>query len=194
MKLCVLLVSASLFLSANSHRKTIVYATTVLPTVEITFGYGGIPLKDIKDVIAKRESNNNYYVVNQLGCMGKYQFTRNTLKMLKFDPDDFLYKPKVQELAMNALIEYNHNYLQKHNLLKYVGKKVGGIMITEAGLLAAMHLLGGASVKDYLRSNGSMREYWHTYKSGRTVFIRKYDANKTSIKEYLKLFEHGNKL
>jgi len=189
MKLLLLMFCSSLFLSANSNRKKVEFLTVLKP-VEIYFGYGGIPLKDIKQVIGKRESNNNYLAVNQFGCLGKYQFTKQTLKTLNINPDYFLYKQTLQEEAMDKLLDHNYEYLRKKDLLKYVGKEIEGIYITEAGLLAAIHLLGGASVKDYLRSNGSMKEYYFTNKHGRKIFIRKYDGNKTSIKEYLNLFNN----
>lgn len=178
----------------------------VLPDiVPDTIRYGNVTINKIKHILGKRESKNNYYVVNQFGCLGKYQFTLSTLKTLGFTKQeikDFIhctkvensikqttyrFDPSLQEKAMDSLLARNYRWLKQNRLIKYNNKVVGGIKITTANMLCAMHLLGGEALKDYLRNNGSMEEYYKTTKYGKIIFIRKYDGNNTSIKDYLKL-------
>ena len=61
----------------------------------------------------------------------------------------------------------------RREINNYVGTNVGGIKITESGILAAAHLAGAGNVKKYLKSGGTI------------VFS---DAFGTSIKNYLKKF------
>lgn len=107
-----------------------------------------------KEALAFRESQGKYQLVNSLGYMGKYQFGTETLKSLGIvDSVAFLNSPKLQEKAFLALIAKNKWRLQKQ-IDQYEGKIVGGVKITESGLLAAAHLGGAGSVKRFLKSDG----------------------------------------
>ncbi|MEL1241753.1 peptidoglycan-binding protein LysM [Flavobacterium flavipallidum] len=126
-----------------------------------------------KEAIGFRESENKYKKVNSLGYLGKYQFGNKTLRSIGIhDTDKFLRSPKLQEKAFVALLSKNKSIL-KDIIEKYDGKVVGGILITESGILAAAHLGGTGTVKRYFRSNGKR-------------FFR--DAYGTSIRSYLKAF------
>ena len=128
---------------------------------------------DFKEALAIQESNGEYNVVNSYGYMGKYQFGKGTLKYLGIkNTKNFLNDPALQEKAFEAYVKKNKWILQ-NDIRKYVGKKVGGIKITESGILAAAHLGGAGSVQDYLRSNGTVD------------FVDGYGTN---IKTYLKNF------
>jgi len=122
------------------------------------------------------ESNNNYRSVNQLGYLGKYQFSINTLKMLKIKctPQEFIDQSQLQEYAMEKYLRYN-----KNKLINYIGKYQFtykyNIYITESGLLAAAHLCGQGNVKKFLDEGYEFK-----------------DANNTSIKTYLTLFSGYN--
>lgn len=128
------------------------------------------------DSLGKQESGNRYDIVNKYGMLGRYQFSKTTLKGLgfKITPNEFLNNPSVQEEAMTKLLQENKRLLKKQ-LKKYNGKTVDGIVITESGLLAAAHLAGAGSVKKWLRTNG---------KQTRT------DGFGTTIEKYLQKFSN----
>ncbi|MBF6607998.1 MAG: peptidoglycan-binding protein LysM [Flavobacterium sp.] len=108
-----------------------------------------------KEAIAFKESQGKYHLVNTLGYMGKYQFGVNTLRAIGiYDTARFMNSPSLQEKAFVALLSKNKWELRKE-IAKYDGKTVGGILITESGILAAAHLGGAGSVKKFFRSNGT---------------------------------------
>ena len=128
---------------------------------------------DFKEAIAIRESNGDYETVNSYGYMGKYQFGKGTLKFLGIKNNaDFIKNPALQEKAFVAYIQKN-KWILRNEIRKYVGKTIGGTIITEAGMLAAAHLGGAGAVQDFLRSNGKVS------------FV---DGYGTDIKTYLKSF------
>ena len=105
--------------------------------------------------------------------MGKYQFGAETLRTIGiYDSLTFLNDPRLQEKAFVALLSKNKWEL-KDEIEKYEGQIVGGVRVTESGLLAAAHLGGVGSVKRFLRSNGSRK-------------CR--DVNGTSVKSYMREF------
>ena len=107
-----------------------------------------------KEAIAFKESQGKYKKINTLGYMGKYQFGKETLKSIGIkDSLAFLNNPKMQEKAFVALISKNKWEL-KDEINRYSGKIVGGVKVTESGILAAAHLGGAGSVKRFLHTNG----------------------------------------
>ena len=126
-----------------------------------------------KEAIAFRESQGKYRKINSIGYMGKYQFGVETLKTIGiYDSLSFLNDPRLQEKAFVVLLSKNKWEL-KEEIKKYEGQIVGGVRVTESGLLAAAHLGGVGSVKRFLRSNGSRK-------------CR--DSNGTSVKSYIREF------
>lgn len=112
---------------------------------------------DFLDALGYQESRNRYDIVNRYGYMGRYQFGKSTLKTIKIKVSrrEFLNSPDIQEEAMQRLLTYNKKKLQKY-IIKYNGKVVHGILVTESGLLAAAHLGGAGSVKRWFK-NGRVR-------------------------------------
>lgn len=107
-----------------------------------------------KEAIAFKESQGKYKLVNSLGYMGKYQFGRDALKAIGiYDTVRFLNSPVLQEKAFVALLQKNKWEL-RNEISKYEGKTVGGVKVTESGILAAAHLGGAGSVKKFFRTNG----------------------------------------
>lgn len=107
-----------------------------------------------KEALAFKESRGNYFTVNALGYLGKYQFGTETLKLIGIhNPTLFLKSPKLQEKAFIANTERN-KWILRRDIKNFVGKTINGILITESGILAAAHLAGAGSVKNYLRSYG----------------------------------------
>ncbi|WP_124980687.1 lysozyme family protein [Nonlabens xiamenensis] len=126
-----------------------------------------------KEALAYKESRGQWWQVNTLGYLGKYQFGPVTLQHFGVnDTTAFLRSLRLQERIFIKNLKYNHKVLQPY-IEKYEGSNVGGIHITESGLLAAAHLSGPGGVKRFLNSNGS--------KASR-------DAYGSSIKTYMKRF------
>ena len=123
--------------------------------------------------LGEYESNNDYTKVNKWGYLGKYQFSKRTLRGLgyKVKPEVFLNNPQLQEQAVMDLLIDNKRVMKKH-IIEYTGKTINNIKITESGILAATHLVGPRAVKRYLNSNGKR--------------IKK-DALGTSIEDYMRL-------
>jgi hypothetical protein len=85
-----------------------------------------------------------------------------------------LFPPEKQEEVILKLLAKNEKvYLKKH-IRKYVGKEVGGVRITKAGILSAS-FLGFGYVDQYLKSDGK---------------INPADGNGHTIKDRLKRFQN----
>ena len=126
-----------------------------------------------KEALAFKESRGNYFSVNTLGYLGKYQFGKNTLKLIGiYDTKQFLYNPQLQEKAFIANTARN-KWVLRRDIKRFVGKTIDGVLVTESGILAAAHLAGPGNVKKYLRSFGAI---------GFT------DAYGTPIRSYMKRF------
>ena len=109
-----------------------------------------------KEALAFKESRGNYFTVNTLGYMGKYQFGRNTLKLIGiYNTNQFLNNPQLQEKAFMAYTARN-KWVLRRDIKRFVGKRIDGVQVTESGILAAAHLAGPGSVKKYLRSYGAI--------------------------------------
>lgn len=141
-----------------------------------------IGLENFLEHLAERESSGNPNVINTYGYIGKYQFGRAALKevgysdvtTLKFRKDPNIFPEAAQDDAVIKLMKINRSRLAKM-IMKWEGKVVNGIVITEAGLLAAAHLAGAGGVKRFLNSNGSYNPS---------------DGYGTALTKYLKEFQH----
>jgi len=123
--------------------------------VKVFSPYLGKSFEAFKEALAFKESRGDYFSVNTFGYLGKYQFGKETLKMLGiYNPLYFLNTPELQEKAFIANAKRNKWILRK-DIKRFVGKTIGGVKVTESGILAAAHLAGAGSVKKYLRSYGA---------------------------------------
>ena len=126
-----------------------------------------------KEALGFKESQGNYSVINEFGYMGKYQFGKSTLQMIGiYNPDLFLKDTRLQEEAFSAYAARN-KWILRRDIKRYEGRYIGGVLVTESGILAAAHLAGAGNVKKFLRSGGA---------------ITFNDAFGTSIKYYMKKF------
>ena len=126
-----------------------------------------------KEALGFKESRGDYFIVNKFGYLGKYQFGKETLKMIGiYNPSHFLQNPELQEKAFIANAQRN-KWILRRDIKRFNGMTINGVLITESGILAAAHLAGPGSVKKYLRSYGE------------TGFK---DAFGTSIQYYMKKF------
>ena len=102
-----------------------------------------------KEALGFKESRGNYHIVNDYGYMGKYQFSRATLRMIGFkNTDNFLYDTRQQEAAFLAYTSLN-KWVLRNDIKRYAGKTIGGVKVTESGILAAAHLAGAGNAVSY---------------------------------------------
>lgn len=142
--------------------------------------YLGKSFVGFKEALAFKESRGDYSSVNTLGYLGKYQFGKETLKLIGiYDVEDFLNNPELQERAFIANAERNKWILRK-DIKRFVGKKINGILITESGILAAAHLAGPGSVKNYLRSYG-LENFSDAYGTSMEYYMKKFSGYDTSF-------------
>jgi len=142
--------------------------------------YLGKSFVGFKEALAFKESRGNYFSVNTYGYLGKYQFGKETLKMIGiYNPTYFLRNPELQEQAFIANAERN-KWILRRDIKRFVGKKVNGITITESGILAAAHLAGPGSVKKYLRSYGAIG-FSDAYGTTIQIYMKKFSGYDTSF-------------
>ena len=126
-----------------------------------------------KEALAFKESQGNYTTINTLGYLGKYQFGRNTLKLMGvYDTDDFLNSPILQETLFKMNVARN-KWILRRDIKRFVGKRINGVTITESGIVAAAHLAGAGNVKKYLRSYGRT-DFSDAYGSTIAIYIKKF--------------------
>jgi len=146
----------------------------------VTFPNLGKTYVGFKEAVGFKESGGNYFRVNSLGYLGKYQFGAETLKLIGIhDPNHFLYDPKLQEKAFMANISRNKWILRK-DIERFAGKTIGGIHITESGILAAAHLAGPGSVKRFLRSYG-VNNFKDAYGTSIAYYMKRFSGYDTSV-------------
>ncbi len=126
-----------------------------------------------KEALGFKESRGDYSVINRYGYLGKYQFGPSTLALIGIhDTAQFLVDSELQEQAFAANMSRN-KWILRRDIARFEGKVIGGVRVTESGILAAAHLAGAGNVKKYLRSGGQ-----HAFS----------DAFGTTIGYYLKKF------
>jgi len=142
--------------------------------------------------LGQRESGGNYSAENTFGYIGKYQMGEASLQDTGYvKPDgkplnndysggwtgkdgisskkDFLNSPSVQDKAISEYHGQLWKQIVQRGLDKYVGTEVGGVTITESGLIAGAHLKGVGSLHKYFRKNGD-----GNFKDGYGTDIREY--------------------
>lgn len=156
---------------------------------------------DFYAALAQRESGGNAAVENTFGYLGLYQMGEPAMMDASWydetppaetssndwigswlaraqsqgvnSKNSYLGAPAAQNVAVRDYHDRVAVYISALNLLDYEGDVINGIVITKSGLLAACHLLGCGTVRDYLQAPGS----------GTPA-----DAYGTTIEEYLSLF------
>ncbi len=142
--------------------------------------YLGKSFEGFKEALAFKESRGDYFTVNTLGYLGKYQFGSETLKVIGiYNPNQFLYNPELQEKAFIANTERNKWVLRK-DIKRFEGQLISGVKITESGILAAAHLAGPGSVKKFLRSYGG-NNFSDAYGSSVKHYMKKFSGYDTSM-------------
>lgn len=166
MKKHLLFVVGALFLMGNTTPNWVDVVVAIPTKIEETITIEKVELNEIDsflDAIGHYESRNNYKAVNSLGYMGKYQFGKKTLKGLGYNvsKSQFLNSPNIQEQAMMDLLSHNQ-YILRNYIEYWDGKKVGGKVVTESGILAAAHLAGPSNVKRYFKHGKDFSDAYGT--------------------------------
>ncbi|TFG74813.1 MAG: hypothetical protein E4H26_07215 [Flavobacteriales bacterium] len=142
-----------------------------------------------KEALAFKESRGNYFSMNTLGYLGKYQFGIGTLQLMGvYNATRFLNDPVLQEKVFYTNMSRN-KWILRRDIQRFVGKRIGGVEITESGMLAAAHLAGPGNVKKYLRSWGA-RDTIDVYGTAVSIYIKKfsgYDLSHVSPKKNPKI-------
>lgn len=137
-----------------------------------------------KEALAFKESQGNYFVINTLGYLGKYQFGVGTLQLMGvYNSTRFLNDPALQERVFLTNVKRN-KWILRRDIKRFDGKYINGIKITESGILAAAHLAGAGNVKKYLRSYGKF-DVKDAYGTNIAHYIKKfsgYDVSEVSPK------------
>ncbi|MEP5254763.1 MULTISPECIES: peptidoglycan-binding protein LysM [Winogradskyella] len=142
--------------------------------------YLGKSFEGFKEALAFKESRGDYFTVNTLGYLGKYQFGAETLKVLGiYNPNQFLYNPELQEKAFIANAERN-KWVLRNDIKRFEGKNIAGVKVTESGILAAAHLAGPGSVKKFLRSYGG-QNFSDAYGASVKYYMKKFSGYDTSM-------------
>ena len=119
----------------------------VVPTLEKD-------LVGFKEAVGFRESRGDYFTINTLGYMGKYQFGNTTLGSLGvYDSERFMKDPRMQEEIFVLNLSRNKWILRRY-IAGFDQRWVEGHKITESGILAAAHLAGAGNVMRYLSTLG----------------------------------------
>lgn len=127
---------------------------TIFSTAIVAPPFLGSSYIGFKEALAFKESQGNYFSTNSLGYLGKYQFGIGTLQLMGvYDATRFLNSPKLQEAAFQTNIARN-KWILRRDIKRFEGQLIGGVKVTESGMLAAAHLAGAGNVKKYLRSYG----------------------------------------
>lgn len=165
----ILLLAFVLLLTYTNYNYTL-NETTTEESNECTFEE--LELERFLDDMGFSESSNIHNIVSKYGYLGKYQFSLNTLRGLGYNipKKEFLNNPVIQDEAMISLLKHNKKVLQKY-INRWDGKTKNGVKITESGILAAAHLTGATSVKNYFNKG-----------------IVKEDGNGVSIIDYMVKF------
>jgi len=122
------------------------------------------------DDLGQLESGGSYKAVNQYGYMGKYQLGRAALTQIglgSITKEQFLDNPELQEASIRMLLKENKRMLATY-IGKYQSRVIGGIYITESGILGAANMAPQGTI-DFLTSDGDS-----IFKDGNGVPITKY--------------------
>jgi len=157
---------------------------TIFSTAIVEPPFLGSSYIGFKEALAFKESSGDYFSINTLGYLGKYQFGVGTLQLMGVhDATKFLNDPALQEEVFQTNIARN-KWILRRDIKRFDGKRIRGVRVTESGMLAAAHLAGAGNVKKYLRSYGRY-DVKDAYGTSIAKYIRNfsgYDVSEVSPK------------
>ena len=146
-------------------KKWIYYTSVLATTVFISFSFRSI----------ETEKANDFALApaNQAVCIYPSESTQDYLNpKIPYTGKFFIgYKEAL------AFKESQGKYSKEID--RYSGKLIGGVLVTESGILAAAHLGGVGSVKKFLKSHGK-RDIRDNYGSSIKGFMKKFGGYETS--------------
>lgn len=189
----------------NFAKNTFVFKTTFDPSkADASYSENTIDFiskKNLYSHIANVESKGKYNVVNKNLMIGKYQASKNSLREFGYSQEyiDSIYQtvytvgisknrtryyfnaalfpPSEQERFIRWYTKRMERVFLKYQIQKYVGKTVGGVYITKAGILHAS-MLGHTHVKEFLRSDGKIN---YTPRRGYSIKERLQQLEKVEL-------------
>lgn len=127
-----------------------------------------IDKRKYSNLLCRLESICNYKITNQIGALGKYQFTLDTLRALQskygltpfVNATNFLNNPQLQEYYFDWLVYDTLLFISNNRLENYKNKIVTGTMkfkglsapLNIYGMLAVAHLGGANGLKKFVES------------------------------------------
>tara|TARA_R110002051_G_scaffold141206_2_gene214183 strand:- start:453 stop:1055 length:603 start_codon:yes stop_codon:yes gene_type:complete len=148
---------------------------TIFNPVMVAPPFLGSSYIGFKEALAFKESQGDYFTINALGYLGKYQFGIGTLQLMGvYNATRFINDPMLQEKAFHTNIARN-KWILRRDIKRFDGKRIRGVKVTESGILAAAHLAGAGNVKKFLRSFG---EYNVSDEFGTSIayYMRKFSG------------------
>ncbi|HET7715301.1 MAG TPA: hypothetical protein VFK86_06710 [Bauldia sp.] len=166
--------------------------------------------RDFLDALGEREADGDYGAENIYGYLGKYQFGESALidvgyykadgtsandwrdgfwtgKGGVYSKADFLASASAQEDAIRAYMEIMWGYLGETQ--RYAGQVIGGLKVTESGLLAGAHLRGASKMTAFLDGGAvsppadafgtTVVEYMTLFAGYRTPFTADHSGGET---------------
>lgn len=148
--LLVTLLSLTMTLGLSNRTPVEAEPIYTIPTIKHMSNETAGNLKDFMNAIAKFESGNNYEITNDIGMMGKYQFSSLTLQKIGITTtkENFLKDEGLQDTAMVRNLMVNYQKLRPL-INRFSGHWYKGIKITKSGILAGAHLVGVGGVQTF---------------------------------------------
>lgn len=162
----------------------------------IALAWAGTTFVDYLAALAQRESSMKPSVINGYGYVGLFQMGEAALQDIGVYAGDnttandwkgqwsgkygatsrtaFLSDPDAQIKAETAYLNLVwNNYLAPQGAADYIGQTIGGVTVTQSGLMAAAHLVGANKVLAWLQSGGT---------------VLPADGNGTTVLNYMQSF------
>ena len=119
-----------------------------------------IPRMSFRQSLGQFESGGDYDARNDEGYVGKYQFGPDRLTDFmsstgkKFTMSQFQNNPALQEEVQGWHEDDILSFVAAQGLDQYIGKQVGGVVISPESMLSMAHLGGKAGMKKFIETGG----------------------------------------
>ena len=119
-----------------------------------------IPRESFRQSLGQSESGGDYNARNSEGFVGKYQFGPDRLTDFmvstgkKFSMAQFQNNPALQEEVQGWHEDDILSFVASQGLDQYIGKQVGGVVISPESMLSMAHLGGKAGMKKFIETGG----------------------------------------
>lgn len=181
--------------SSRTTAQTTRTTTTTTTAVQKNNNSSEEKYKEFLAELGKRESTSNYLSKNDYGYLGMWQmkttssladtmytdtagnWTEYANKNGVYSETDFLNNKEAQYDAVTQYHKANWRYLEYYGATDYIGKSYKEVEITESGLLAAAHLVGGKAISDALKDGTSISDAFGTTAEEYLDLLAGYDIS-----------------